>query len=66
MLPKRSLLLAFIIVLGVSIVWYFATTDYPTYSDVFWLGLQSGFLAALLLMCLVLIGFLSYRLTRKQ
>jgi len=68
MSPKRNPLLASIIifaVISISIVWYFATTDYPTHSDVFWLGVQSGFLASLLLTCLGLIGFLSYQLTRK-
>ena len=68
MSPKRNLLLASMIVLAVisiSIVWYLATTGYPTHSDVFWLGVQSGFLAGLLLLCLGLIGFLSYKLTRK-
>jgi len=68
MSPRRNLLVAFMIVLAaisISIVWYFATTDFPTHSDVFWLGVQSGFLAGLLLMCLGLIGFLSYQLTRK-
>ena len=47
------------------IVWYFAATDFATHSDVFWYGVTTGFLAALLTLCISLIGALMYRLTKK-
>jgi hypothetical protein len=52
-------------IISVSIIWYFATTDFATHSDVFWYGVIAGFLALLLLMCLGLIGFLAYQLMKR-
>ncbi len=68
MTPKRVVLLAVIGVLaavGIFIAWHFATTKYPTHSDVFWYGAMAGFLATMLLGCLSLIGYLSYMLRQK-
>jgi hypothetical protein len=49
-----------------SIVWYFATTDFATHSDIFWYGVIAGFLATLLMLCLGLIAFIAYRLLKKK
>jgi hypothetical protein len=68
MAPKRNTLLIVIgilAVISISISWHFATTKYPTHSDVFWYGVIAGFLATLLLTCLSLIGFLAYKLRKK-
>jgi hypothetical protein len=52
----------FLVVVGVSIVWHFLTANYPTHSDVFFLGVEAGALASVLLSCLLLIAFFLYRL----
>jgi len=52
-------LLAFV---SIAIVWQLMTANYPTHSDVFFMGVEAGVLAAVLLVCLVLIGFFLYRL----
>lgn len=49
-------------IVSVSIVWQLLTTSYPTHSDVFFMGVEAGVLAAMLLVCLVLIGFFLRRL----
>jgi hypothetical protein len=49
-------------IVSISIVWQLLTANYPTHSDVFFMGVEAGFLAAVLLVCLVLIGFILYRL----
>jgi hypothetical protein len=58
----RLAVIAFLAIVSVSIVWKLFTADYPTHSDVFFIGVEAGFLAAVLLVCLVLIGFFLYRL----
>ena len=52
-------LLAFV---SISIVLRLFTANYPTHSDVFFMGVEAGVLAVVLLVCLVLIGFFLYRL----
>jgi hypothetical protein len=54
-----TVLLAFV---SISIFWHLLTTKYPTHSDVFFMGVEAGVLAVVLLVCLVLIGFFLYRL----
>ena len=50
-------------VISISIIWQLLTADYPTHSDVFFMGVEAGVLAVMLLVCLVLIGFFLHRLT---
>lgn len=52
----------FLFVISISIVWQLATTQYPTHSDIFYMGVEFGALAMLLLVCIVLISLLLYRL----
>jgi len=64
-LPRSYVLLgtiAFLAILSISIVWQLLTANYPTHSDVFFIGVEAGFLSAVLLICLVLIGYFLYRL----
>jgi hypothetical protein len=49
-------------VVSISIVWQLLTANYPTHSDVFFMGVEAGVLVAVLLVCLFLIGFFLYRL----
>jgi len=49
-------------IVSISIIWQLLTTKYPTHSDVFFMGVEAGVLAVVLLVCLVLIGFFLYRL----
>ncbi len=65
-MPKRKIALILLAIISSFILLHFATTKYPTHSDVFWYGVIVGFLATLLLMSLTLIGFLTYRLSQKQ
>jgi hypothetical protein len=65
MFPRGYILLSAIALLAIvstSIVWKLLTASYPTHSDVFFMGVEAGVLAATLLVCLVLIGFFLYRL----
>ena len=65
MFPRRYILLtaiALLVIVTISIVWKLLTADYPTHSDVFFMGVEAGVLAAMLLVCLVLISFFLYRL----
>lgn len=62
----RKYAIAILAIIGGFIVLHFATTKYPTHSDVFWYGVIVGFLATLLLICLGLIAFLAYRLVKKK
>ena len=65
MFPRSHFLSGVIVLLSIvsiSIVWQLFTANYPTHSDVFFKGVEAGVLAALLLVCLVLIGFFLYRL----
>jgi hypothetical protein len=49
-------------IISISIIWQLLTADYPTHSDVFFMGVEAGALAVVLLVCLSLMGFLLYRL----
>jgi hypothetical protein len=49
-------------IVSISIFWQLLTTKYPTHSDVFFMGVEAGVLAVVLLVCLVLSGFFLYRL----
>lgn len=53
---------AFLGFVSLSIIWRLLTFKYPTHSDVFFMGVEAGALAILLLVCLSLIGYLLYRL----
>ena len=48
--------IAFLAVVSISIIWQLFTADYPTHSDVFFMGVEAGVLVVILLFCLVLIG----------
>jgi len=58
MFPRRCLLLivALLAIASVSIAWHLATANYPTHSDVFFMGVEAGILTIVLLICLVLMG----------
>jgi len=64
MIMKRHVI-GILAVISVLIVLYFVINDFATHSDVFWYGVIAGFLACLLLVCLSLIGILTYQLMRK-
>ena len=53
---------AFLGVVSASILWRLLTFKYPTHSDVFFMGVEAGALAILLLVCLSLISYFLYRL----
>ena len=55
---------AFLGVVSVSILWRLLTVKYPTHSDVFFMGVEAGALAILLLVSFSLIGYLLYRLSK--
>ncbi len=65
-MPKRKIALILLAIVSSFILLHFATTKYPTHSDVFWYGVIVGFLATVFLMFLALIGVLAYRLNKKQ
>lgn len=52
----------FLSVVSISILWQLLTKEYPTHSDVFFMGVEAGALAILLLVCLSLISYFLYRL----
>lgn len=54
--------IALLAIVSISIVWQLLSANYPTHSDVFYMGVEAGLLAATLVACLVLIGFFLYRL----
>ena len=65
MFPRGYILLtaiALLAIVRISIVWELLAANYPTHSDVFFMGVGAGVLAAMLLVCLVLIGFFLHRL----
>jgi len=65
MFPRGYILLtaiSLLAIVSISIVWELLTANYPTHSDVFFMGVEAGVLAAMLLVCLVLIGFFLHRL----
>lgn len=49
-------------IISISIIWQLLTADYPTHSDVFFMGVEAGALTVVLLVCLSLMGFLIYHL----
>jgi len=49
-------------VISISIIWQLLTANYPTHSDVFFMGVEAGALVVVLLVCLSLMSFLLYRL----
>jgi hypothetical protein len=49
-------------IISILVVLQLLTADYPTHSDVFFMGVEAGALAVVLLVCLPLMGFLLYRL----
>ena len=49
-------------VISISVIWQLLTADYPTHSDVFFMGVEAGALAVVLLVCMSLMSFLLYRL----
>jgi uncharacterized membrane protein len=57
-------LVGLLFVISASIVWELFRKDYPTHSDVFYIGVVYGALAVLLLVCIVLISVLLYYLAR--
>lgn len=66
-LPLKGYILlgAFLFLSVTSIVVFhrLITADYPTHSDVFYMGVECGALGVFLLLCLSLIGLLLYQLT---
>jgi uncharacterized membrane protein len=54
--------IALLAIVSISIAWQLLTANYPTHSDVFFMGVEAGVLGTVLLVCLVLIGFFLYRL----
>jgi hypothetical protein len=64
--PLKAYILSVIIVVlliaSVSIAWRLFTANYPTHSDVFFMGVECGALAVLLLVCIVLICLSLYHL----
>jgi hypothetical protein len=65
MFPRSYFLSGAIVLLSIvsiSIVWQLFTANYPTHSDVFFMGVEAGVLAVVLLVCLVLIGIFLYHL----
>jgi hypothetical protein len=62
---KGYVLVGFIIILfivSISINWHLLTAEYPTHSDVFFMGVECGALVVVLLVCIFLICLLLYRL----
>jgi len=56
---------AILIILGISIVLHLFTAEFPTHSDVFWIGVQSGALGILSILFFVFSLFLLYRIARE-
>jgi hypothetical protein len=54
--------IAFLGIVSILILWKLLTTGYPTHSDVFFMGVEAGALAILLLICLSLASYFLYRL----
>lgn len=69
LLIKGYVLLAVIIlfiIVGILITQRLFTAEYPTHSDVFFMGVECGVLVVVLLVCLFLICLLLYRLLQKS
>jgi hypothetical protein len=65
MLSRSHVLLgivALLTIVSISIAWQLVTTNYPTHSDVFFIGVEAGVLAVVLLLCLFMNGLFIYRL----
>jgi len=61
---KRYVLFGAIIlffVVSLLITWRLFTAEYPTHSDVFFMGVECGVLVVVLLICLLLICLFLYR-----
>ena len=52
--------------LSVSILWTLLKTDYPTHSDVFYIGVEFGVMSVILLLCLLLICASLYHFFHKS
>jgi len=65
-LPLKGYVISGVIILlafvSISIIFRFLSSDYPTHSDVFFMGIEAGFLAFVLLTSLFLIVFFLYQL----
>jgi hypothetical protein len=69
MFPRKHVrlgVIALLAIVSVFIVGQLLTADYPTHSDVFFMGVEAGVLATVLLVALVLIGFFLLRLTASE
>jgi hypothetical protein len=51
-----------LVILSILILWQLLTANYPTHSDVFFMGVEAGALGIVLLLSLFLIGLFTYRL----
>ena len=51
-----------LLIISILIIWELLTANYPTHSDIFFMGVQCGVLIVVLLVSLVLIGLFLYRL----
>jgi len=56
---------AILIIMGATIIWHLITTKFPTHSDVFWIGVQSGALGVLSILFFVFGLFLLYSIATK-
>ena len=65
-LPLKGYVISGVIILlvfvSISIIFRFLNSGYPTHSDVFFMGVEAGFLAFALLASLFLIAFFLYQL----
>lgn len=43
--------IGFLAIVSISIIWQLLTADYPTHSDVFFMGVEAGMLAVVLMVC---------------
>jgi uncharacterized BrkB/YihY/UPF0761 family membrane protein len=50
----------------ISIVWHLLAAEFPTHSDVFWIGVQSGALGVLSIIFLAFGLFFLYRIIRAN
>ncbi|MCK4474828.1 hypothetical protein KAU30_03205 [Candidatus Bathyarchaeota archaeon] len=49
-------------IISILITWRLFTAEYPTHSDVFFMGVECGVLVVVLLVCLFLVCLVLYRL----
>jgi hypothetical protein len=57
-----AILIIILAIIAASTGWRLITARYPTHSDVFYMGVECGALAIILLISLFLISLLTYRL----